>query len=227
MPSLSPYPSSSWVARVALASALLSVSACQPSGDADMNDAEADVRPDASADPRPDASTIDDAGRDAPRPDAGAPDAGCDPDACGGPCGPCPPPPDDGCVALTAEDYENNEGNRAEFTAKFFPTDDRDNEYIDMFFRSDRQGTFRYGEGANADLYTCDQCMLIKRNDSFYYPTAGTITVQPGSEPLGRRLVATLSELRLVEIVISDSYHSIPVEGGECLTLAAASIDAR
>jgi hypothetical protein len=58
------------------------------------------------------------------------------------------------CVALTAEPYENNEGNDAEFTAKFYPTADRDHEYIDMFFRSGALGTHSYGVGKNADLYT-------------------------------------------------------------------------
>lgn len=147
-------------------------------------------------------------------------------DGCGGTCGECPEP-DPSCVALTAEEYENNEGNDAEFTAKFFPTRDRDSEYIDMFFRSDDHGTHRYGEGDNADLYTCDQCMLVFRDGRFFYPTSGTITIHAGSAPLGRRLVATLSELRLIEIEISGSYHSIPVPGGECITLAATTIDAR
>jgi hypothetical protein len=131
------------------------------------------------------------------------------------------------CTALTAETYENNEGNDAEFTAKFFPTRNRDDEYVDMFFRSAALGTFTYGAGKNADLYTCDQCMLVVRNGKNFYPTAGTITIASGSEPMKKKLVATLSMLTLIEITISDSYHSIPVNGGECITLAPASIDVR
>lgn len=131
------------------------------------------------------------------------------------------------CVALTAEPYENNEGNDAEFTAKFFPTSDRNGEYIDMFFRSDELGTHQYGEGDNADLYTCRQCLFIVRNDSTFYPVSGSITIEEGSDATGTTLVAKLSELTLVEIEISDSYHSIPVVDGECVTLAATSIDAR
>lgn len=129
------------------------------------------------------------------------------------------------CAALTAEPYENNEGNDAEFTAKFFPTQNRDDDYIDMFFRSRASGTFTYGAGKNADLYTCDQCMLVVRNGKNFYPTEGTITVQAGSAPLGKKLVAELSQLKLVEITISDDYHSLPVKGGECITLAPATID--
>lgn len=137
-------------------------------------------------------------------------------------------PPDqakDPCVALTAEPYENNEGNDAEFTAKFFPTADRDHEYIDMFFRSGALGAHAYGVGANADLYTCAQCLLIVRNKKNFYPTAGTITIAAGSQPMKKTLFATLSKLTLVEITISSSYHSIPVPGGECVTLAPATIN--
>lgn len=133
--------------------------------------------------------------------------------------------PDDSCTALTAEPYENNEGNDAEFTAKFFPTNDRDDEYIDMFFRSAASGTFAYGQGKNADLYTCDQCMLIVRNGKNFYPTEGTIMIVAGSEPMKKKLQASLSLLKLVEITIDDDYHSIPVAGGECVTLAPATID--
>lgn len=135
------------------------------------------------------------------------------------------PQPSGSCTALTAEPYENNEGNDAEFTAKFFPTDNRDDEYIDMFFRSDDLGTHEYGVGKNADLYTCDQCMLVVRNGKNFYPTAGTITIKPGSKPTKKTLFASLSKLTLIEITISDSYHSIPVQGGECITLEPAEID--
>lgn len=133
--------------------------------------------------------------------------------------------PDESCTALTAEPYENNEGNDAEFTAKFFPTNNRDDEYIDMFFRSAASGTFAYGQGNNADLYTCDQCMLIVRNGKNFYPTEGTITIATGSEPMKKKLQASLSLLKLVEITIDSDYHSIPVAGGECVTLAPATID--
>lgn len=133
----------------------------------------------------------------------------------------------DGCTELTAEEYENNEGNNAEFTAKFFPTDNRDDEYIDMFFRSSADGTHLYGEGKNADLYTCDQCMLIVRNEKNFYPVSGSITIEAGSEPEGKKLIATLSTLKLIEIEISDSYHSVPVIDGECVTLAPAAITVR
>jgi hypothetical protein len=131
------------------------------------------------------------------------------------------------CVALTAETYENNEGNDAEFTAKFFPTGDRDHEYIDMFFRSGALGTHAYGVGTNADLHTCDQCMLIVRNKKNFYPTTGTITIAAGSQPMKKTLFATLSKLTLIEITISGSCHSIPVPGGECVTLAPASINVK
>ena len=124
------------------------------------------------------------------------------------------------CTALTAETYENNEGNDAEFTAKFFPTKDHDNEYIDMFFRSAQQGTHTYG-----DLYTCAQCLLVVRNGKNFYPSAGTITVLPGSEATKKKLVAKLSQLTLVEIQITSSYHSVKVPGGECITLAPTSIN--
>ena len=129
------------------------------------------------------------------------------------------------CTALTAETYENNEGNDAEFTAKFFPTKDRDNEYIDMFFRSAQQGTHTYGAGNNADLYPCAQCLLVVRNGKNFYPSAGTITVLPGSEATKKKLVAKLSQLTLVEIQITSSYHSVKVPGGECITLAPTSIN--
>lgn len=137
-----------------------------------------------------------------------------------------PQPADSGspCTALTAEAYENNEGNNAEFTAKFFPTGNRDDEYIDMFFRSSTLGTHSYGVGKNADLYTCTQCMLVVRNKKVFYPTQGTITIGAGSQPMKKRLFATLSKLTLIEITISGSYHSIPVPKGECITLAPATI---
>jgi len=135
------------------------------------------------------------------------------------------PPASTGCTAVTAETYENNEGNDAEFTAKFFPTKDRDNEYIDMFFRSAQLGTHAYGAGNNADLYTCDQCLLVVRNGKNFYPSAGTITVLPGSEATKKKLVAKLSQLTLVEIQITSSYHSVKVPGGECITLAPSSIN--
>lgn len=129
------------------------------------------------------------------------------------------------CAALTAEPYENNEGNDAEFTAKFFPTADRDNEYIDMFFRSGALGDHAYGVGLNADLYTCEQCMLVVRNGKNFYPTAGTISVLAGSDPMKKSLVANLTTLTLVEITITGDYHSVVVPGGECATLAPATID--
>ncbi len=136
-------------------------------------------------------------------------------------------PPTPGCTALTAETYENNEGNDAEFTAKFFPTKDRDNEYIDMFFRSAQLGTHTYGAGGNADLYTCAQCLLVVRNGKNFYPTAGSISVLAGSEPTKKKLVAKLSQLTLVEIQITSSYHSVKVPGGECITLAPANINVK
>ncbi len=130
-----------------------------------------------------------------------------------------------GCTALTAEPYENNEGNDTEFTAKFYPTNNRSHEYIDMFYRSGATGTFRYGVGKNADLYSCDQCLFIVRNGKRFYPTEGTITIDPTSKPLKKRLIAQLSLLKLVEITVSPTYHSIPVPGGECVTLAPATIN--
>jgi hypothetical protein len=159
-----------------------------------------------------------------PTPDQGARDAGVAPPDLATPVDLEPQGPDL-CTGLTAEPYENNEGNNAEFTAKFFPTGDRDNEYIDMFFRSSALGTHSYGAGKNADLYTCTQCMLIVRNGKNFYPVKGTITVKAGSKPMKKSLVANLSQLTLIEIKISGSYHSIPVPGGECVTLAPASIN--
>jgi hypothetical protein len=128
------------------------------------------------------------------------------------------------CTALTAEPYENNEGNDTEFTAKFFPTRNRSHEYIDMFYRSGASGTFRYGEGKNADLESCDQCLFMIRNGKRFYAMEGTITIDPRSKPMKTSLYATLSKLKLIEITVSPSYHSIPVPGGECVTLEPATI---
>jgi hypothetical protein len=131
--------------------------------------------------------------------------------------------PTSSCFALTAENYENNQGINAEFTAKFFPTEDRDHEYVDMFFRSPDLGTYLYGEGDNANYFSCDQCMLVVRNGKNFFPTAGSITIEPGSEPRRKRLYAKLSELTLIEVEIFKA-RSVPVVGGECVTLAPAVI---
>ncbi len=189
---------------------LLLIASCDEPVQRERADASADrSRPTGELGPAPDGARADAGRRDATSRDQARPaDQAKDP-----------------CVALTAEPYENNEGNDAEFTAKFFPTADRDNEYIDMFFRSGALGTHAYGVGVNADLYTCEQCLLIVRNKKNFYPTAGTITIAAGSQPMKKTLFATLSKLTLVEITISPSYHSIPVAGGECVTLAPATIN--
>ena len=57
--------------------------------------------------------------------------------------------------------------------------ENRNGEYIDMFFRSDAVGTHTYGEGDNADLYTCDQCMLIVRNGKNFYRAASQDILEP------------------------------------------------
>jgi hypothetical protein len=67
--------------------------------------------------------------------------------------------------------------------------------------------------------------LLVVRNGKNFYPSAGTITVLPGSEPTKKKLVAKLSQLTLVEIQITSSYHSIKVPGGECISLAPTDIN--
>jgi hypothetical protein len=92
-------------------------------------------------------------------------------------------------------------------------------------------GTFDLASDDGGNYATCARCLLVVE-DAFgnesrsYFPVAGTITVDRGSDPLKGKLSATLSDVSLVEVTIDPTtgFESTPVDDGACLHLASATV---
>lgn len=101
-------------------------------------------------------------------------------------------------------------------------------------FYDDATGNIMIGAGANNNYATCEQCLLVYEDvpasgppARFYYPTGGSIAITPQSLPDTDGLVATLTDVTLVEVTIAPgpSFMSTPVPGGQCLHIATASVN--
>jgi hypothetical protein len=91
----------------------------------------------------------------------------------------------------------------------------------------DETGTITLGTGEEADYETCGQCVIIAQDiedqtpQTYYFATAGTLTLTSGAQQLNGYPQGTLRNVTLREVTVdAATYHSTIVPGGACLTLA-------
>ncbi|MBI5532257.1 MAG: hypothetical protein HY898_06065 [Deltaproteobacteria bacterium] len=98
-----------------------------------------------------------------------------------------------------------------------------------------KAGTFDLSAGDDANYETCNHCVLVRTdypNDGSQPPTK-TFYVESGSaeftevtSPPTGQMKVKLTNVKLIEVTVdSTTYHSTPVPGGECLTLASADVN--
>ena len=82
-------------------------------------------------------------------------------------------------------------------------------------------GTFDLGSALNSNYASCDQCVLVFRDQGIssqtFFQTAGSLTVDmatiPGSDPI----TMTWQGVHLIEVTIDpNTFDSTPVANGDC-----------
>ncbi len=76
----------------------------------------------------------------------------------------------------------------------------------------------------NDNFKTCKQCLLITKDDKKFYPKSGTIEVTQGDAFEGNSK-GDIKSVKLIEVLIDDTFNSTPVEDGECLTIDISKWD--
>lgn len=95
-------------------------------------------------------------------------------------------------------------------------------------YMTDYVGTFDLSAEPDDNFGSCARCVLgfdITQPDQGFFVESGTLTL--GESPFTRILDASLSDVRLVEVTIEAVDFvptSVPVEGGECVSIASASV---
>jgi hypothetical protein len=84
--------------------------------------------------------------------------------------------------------------------------------------------------GVQSDFATCDACLLVGTFDSMgnvirvYYQSGGTLSLS--TDPItAKNMMGTISNLSLVEVMIDQMNHSMPVAGGKCLSLGNVTLN--
>jgi len=82
-------------------------------------------------------------------------------------------------------------------------------------------GTFDLASGLNSNYATCDQCVLVFRDQGItwqtFFQTAGTLTVDPATIPGSDPITMTWQNVNLIEVTIDqNTFESTPVPNGDC-----------
>lgn len=100
-------------------------------------------------------------------------------------------------------------------------------EVMNLELFSDETGSFDLSAAPNDNYATCDQCVRVMADVSTsslreFFQESGTVTLDGSVGPFSGGILATLEDVRLVEVDIdmNGDYHSTPVVGGDCLLLS-------
>ncbi len=84
------------------------------------------------------------------------------------------------------------------------------------FYTNTAMGSYDLSAQNNSNYVNCDQCVLIKNNDKRYFQKSGVIKVISG-DAYTPKSKAEVTNLKLVEVTLSDSMESTVVANGECI----------
>ena len=136
-----------------------------------------------------------------------------------------------GCAQITVSNFTPG--------AFVYPTTDvdpniggADPELFRFEFYSPATGSFDLAAGLNDNYATCDQCLRLFEDvteDDIarqYFQQSGTIDIDASSDLGGGVLVATLTDVTLVEVTIDpdNAFESTPVPDGACVQINTQNV---
>ncbi|MFO0749568.1 MAG: hypothetical protein U1F43_28440 [Myxococcota bacterium] len=168
----------------------------------------------------------------------------CGPDGCGGECGAgcatgvctldgkaCEVDPACHVLKLPGGPTLDNKaaGVYRTETTSFGLGAESESDFLQLEFYSRATGNFDLATNEDADHATCKECvrMVLDGKREFFQAggklelTAGSdVLGDPGADPPGGALTATLKNVRLIEVTYDEeTFHAHPVEGGACIDL--------
>lgn len=136
------------------------------------------------------------------------------------------------CSEITLEDFV-----RGDFAGEYFANVDQalggaDHDQARLQFFNDTTGTIALGTGENDNWKTCSQCLFVDEDvpdqdepGRYYFQSSGSIVIDAQSRPTTAGVVATLTDVTLVEVTIAPDDTSTPVPNGECLHITSATVN--
>lgn len=146
------------------------------------------------------------------------------------------------CTEITVSGFKvvSGDGSSAGYSGDVAPdqgdstdTDQLDLEFygsgFDAMYNGETTGTFDLSMGNDTNYATCSRCVLVYQDPNadapkIFFATSGTMTLDAASKHISGTINGTLTDVKLVEVTIDDSFNSTPVAGGACLHLASLSM---
>ncbi len=137
-----------------------------------------------------------------------------------------------GCTEITLTGFVRGQ-NAGQYLAEVAPAlGGADIDIGALLFFSDTTGPISLSTAPNDNFATCNQCALVLEDlpdmgnpARQYFQSSGTMNIDPVSTPTETSLVATLTDVTLVEVTIDANSNSTPVPNGACLHLASGSVN--
>lgn len=140
-------------------------------------------------------------------------------------------PPPRPCREVEPSDvWSVTQTNRSRYTAPLQPNLGSESlDYFELTFHSPGEGLFRLTE-EDARYESCARCLLVRVPDEtplgrFFIASSGVLEIHPPSNATLGVLDASITDVRFVEIVLDETFHSTLVPAGECLHVASAVVE--
>ena len=93
--------------------------------------------------------------------------------------------------------------------------------------RSAVECTFDLGAGLNTAWESCNECILVYEDDGakLYFQSEGSLTIEALNGEAQGTGEGTATGVTLIEVTLGEGDVSIPVPGGDCLSIGSLSWD--
>lgn len=138
----------------------------------------------------------------------------------------------DGCIELTIDELLGTDiGVPIAFNDTISVGEADVPDLFRIEFYDDETGTFDLSMAPEDDYATCTKCVRLFEDDDGmtlarqYYQSEGTLEIAAETPPSSLAPTLTFTGVRLVEVTISDSFVSTPVEGGQCVDIVDGTVE--